>query len=161
MIPTTQQLLEFVLQEKTEANEPQQIPLEENRRESFKNQVSQIFKYSLPKSYLDILSQADGLDCNGIVLYASTSYYAGERFIIQGFLEANKLLRDYLPNRDFIYYAESGMDFYRHNLQAGKFEISARIGNTVFESFDTAEELFNQILKHMLGDYGEENDEEV
>lgn len=157
MNSTTQQLLVSVIEDKTDANEPQQAPLEEIKRKEFEQRVEQTLHYELPQVYLDVLSYTDGLDCNGVVLYASEVYNEGGEFLIQGFLEANILLRGYLPNRNFIYFAESGMDFYRHNLQNNLFEISARIGGTVFNSFDTSEKLFNQILKHMLGDYG--NDE--
>lgn len=160
MPSTIEPLLEAVLQDKAEADEPQQTALITAELEIFKGQVAQLFHYTLPEAYLQVLAQTNGLDCNGIVLYASRLYAEGDRFIIQGFMEANILLRGYDPNRDFIYFAESGMDFYRHNLLTNKFEISARVGGNVFDSFETAEELINQVLNHMLGNYGEDDAEE-
>ncbi|WP_156175967.1 YrhA family protein [Hymenobacter terrenus] len=160
MNSTIQHLLAAVLLDQTEAKEPQQAALPKAEQEAFGHRVAQLFEYALPLSYLDILGQTDGLDCNGVVLYASRLYTKNERFSLQGFVEANILLRGYQPNRYFLYFAESGMDFYRHNLQTGKFEISARIGGTVFDSFETAEELFTQVLNHILGKYGEEEDDD-
>ncbi|HEX8656250.1 MAG TPA: YrhA family protein [Hymenobacter sp.] len=114
---------------------------------------------ALPHAYLDLLAVTDGLDWNGAVLYASETRLRNDELDIQGLLEASIQLRlAYTPDKDFVYFAESGMDFYRHNLQTGKFEISARIGGTVFAAFETAEELFVQILNHMLGNYGEEEE---
>ena len=113
----------------------------------------------MPHAYLDLLAVTDGLDWNGAVLYASETRLRNDELDIQGLLEASIQLRlAYTPDKDFVYFAESGMDFYRHNLQTGKFEISARIGGTVFAAFETAEELFVQILNHMLGNYGEEEE---
>ncbi|WP_022826214.1 YrhA family protein [Hymenobacter norwichensis] len=157
MSATSQQLLANVLQDKAEASEAIQQPLAEAAQSEFKQQVRRMLTYELPAAYVAILAQSDGLDCNGVVLYASKPYYAEKKFVIQGFVEANVLLRDYLPNRDFVYFAESGMDFYRHNLQSQKFEISARVGGVVVKSFDTPEELFDQVLNHMLDNYDDED----
>ncbi|HEX8349476.1 MAG TPA: YrhA family protein [Hymenobacter sp.] len=156
-----QELLSAVLLDKTEAKEHQQAALPKVEQDSFSRRVAQVFDYILPEAYLNILGQTDGLDCNGVVLYASRLYAENEQFVLQGFVEANVLLRDYQPNRYCLYFAESGMDFYRHNLQTGKFEISARVGGTVFDTFETAEELFVQILNHMLGNYGYGEEEEA
>lgn len=161
MTENLEHLLADVLQDKAAAEEPQQPALDTGGSDAFSNRVTQTFRYTLPETYLKVLAQTDGLDCNGVVLYASRVYAEGERFVLQGFTEANILLRGFTPNRDFLYFAESGMDFYRHNLQTGKFEISARVGGTVFNSFATAEELFTQIFNHMLGNYDDEDDSET
>ena len=161
MTESLKHLLADVLRDKTTAEEPQQPALDAGGSDVFSNRVAETFRYTLPETYLKVLAQTDGLDCNGVVLYASHVYADRERFVLQGFTEANILLRGFTPNRDFLYFAESGMDFYRHNLQTRKFEISARVGGTVFNSFATAEELFTQVFNHMLGNYGDEDDSEA
>jgi len=149
----TKNFLVAIQAEQVQFNRRQQPPLSEVAQETFRRRVASILSYELPQSYLDILASTDGLSWNGAVLYASeTRLRDNDELDIQGLLEANIQLRlAYTPDKDFIYFAESGMDAYRHNLVAGKFEISDRVvGDSVFETFDTAEELFQQLLTNML-----------
>lgn len=150
---TAQNLLAAVRAEQLQFKRRQQPPLSEVGQEEFKSRVAYTLSYKLPQAYLDILAVTDGLFWNGAVLYASeTRLHDNNELDIQGMLEANIQLRlAYTPDKDFIYFAESGMDAYRHNLVADKFEISDRVvGDSVFETFDTAEELFQQLFKNML-----------
>lgn len=158
----TQDLLLAVLDQLAHYEVSTQPPLSEAAREAFRSRVAYTLSYGLPQVYLDILTITDGLDWNGTVLYASaTRMRENDEFDIQGMLEANVQLRlAYTPDKDFIYFAESGMDAYRHNLLADKFEISDRVvGDSVFETFDTAEELFQQLFKNMLH-VGDDDDDD-
>jgi hypothetical protein len=131
----------------------QQPPLSVVAQDKLKSRVADTLSYELPQAYLDILAVTDGLDWNGEVLYASeTRLLANDELDIQGLVEANTQLRlAYTPDKDFIYFAESGTDAYRHNIMTGKFEISDRVvGASIFETFNTAEELFQQLFKNML-----------
>ena len=94
---------------------------------AFRQVIRQRLNYELPDLYADILLRTDGIDSNGVVLYASKQYFQGEKFILQGLLEANLLLHAYAPNLDFIYFAESGMDLCRHSLQSSQFEVCTRV----------------------------------
>ncbi len=149
---TTQNLLVAVLDRLAQYEVASQPSLSEEAREAFKSRVAYTLSYKLPQAYLDILSETDGLDWNGVVLYASETRLHDDELSIQGLLEANIQLRlAYTPDKSFIYFAESGMDAYRHNLVADKFEISDRVaGDSVFATFDTAEQLFQQLFANML-----------
>ncbi|HEX8326888.1 MAG TPA: YrhA family protein [Hymenobacter sp.] len=130
-----------------------QPPLSKKSQEVFRRRVADTLSYELPPVYLGLLAVADGLDWNGIVLYASeTRLRDDDELDAQGLLEANIQLRlAHTPDKDFVYFAESGMDAYRHNLAANKFEVADRVvGDSVFEPFDTAEELFQHLLTNML-----------
>jgi hypothetical protein len=149
----TQDLLAAVLDRLVHYEVSVQPPLSETAREAFKSRVAYTLSYALPQAYLDLLAVTDGLDWNGVVLYASeTRLRDDDELDIQGLLEVNIQLRlAYTPDKDFVYFAESGMDAYRHNLTTDKFEISDRVvGDSVFETFDTAEALFQQLLQNML-----------
>ena len=148
-----------VRDERLQFNRRQQPPLSEAAQEVFKSCVASTLSYELPQAYLDILSKTDGLDSNGVVLYASRQYFQGEKFLLQGFLEANLLLRNYAPNLDFVYFAESGMDLYRHNLQSNQFEVCSRVGLRAMETFATSTEFFRWILEEMLDAVAEGEDE--
>lgn len=157
-----QSLLTAVQAEQVQFKRRQQPPLSEVSREAFRSRVAYTLSYELPQAYLNILALTDGLDWNGAVLYASeTRLRTNDELDIQGMLEANIQLRlAYTPDKGFIYFAESGMDAYRHNLVANKFEISDRIvGDSVFETFNTADELFQQLFKNMLSVDSDEEEE--
>jgi hypothetical protein len=151
--------LTAVLADRASAGLRVQPALSNEELTAFRQTIIQRLNYELPAPYTDILSQTDGLDSNGIVLYASRQYFQGDKFLLQGFLEANLLLRVYAPNLDFIYFAESGMDLYRHNLQSNQFEVCTRIGLRAMETFATAAEFFKQILDDMLDSVDEENED--
>lgn len=153
-------LLRSVFGRLAEYEAPRQPRLTESSREAFRRRVLDVLDYNLPATYLDLLAEVDGLDWNGVVLYASeTRLRDNEELAIQGLLEANVQLRlAYTPDKDIVYFAESGMDAYRHNLVSGQFEIADRVaGGSVFETFDTAEQLFRQLLTNML-DVGDDDD---
>lgn len=156
----TQDLLGTLLDRLAHYEVVAQPPLSEAAREAFRSRVAYTLSYELPVAYLDLLAITDGLSWNSAVLYASeTRQHSNNELNIQGMLEANIQLRlAYTPDKDFIYFAESGLDAYRHNLVAGKFEISDRVvGDSVFETFGTAEELFQQLFQNMLN-VGDDDD---
>ncbi|UYZ62000.1 YrhA family protein [Hymenobacter weizhouensis] len=157
-------LLSAVLEQLTQYEIQPQLPLSELTAEAFKSRVASTLSYNLPHTYLNILSVTDGLEWNGVVLYASeTRLHDNDELDIQGLLEANVQLRlAYTPDKDFIYFAESGIDAFRHNLIANKFEISDRVvGTSVYETFDTADELFQRMLEKMLEAGNDEEEDEA
>ena len=117
--------------------------------------------YNPPAFYLELLQATDGLARNGIQMYGThTQRIAGlsRESFIEGLVEANLIWRDFEPNKDYIFFAESGSDLYQYNLKTSQFEISDRVGRTVFNTFDTAAELFEQLFNRMLDRYGVEDE---
>jgi hypothetical protein len=111
--------------------------------------------YDVPQAYLDILAVANGIEWNGCQLYASQDRTflteAGRpKYAVRGLIEANEAWRVFDYNRGYVYYGESGLDLYRHNLATDGFEICTRIGLTVVESFYTADELLTRVFELML-----------
>lgn len=160
-----EQNIEFILaaliQDRASYGLKVQPALSDNELAEFRERVKQNLDYALPDSYAEIIHQVDGIDSNGITIYASKQYYQNNKFIIQGFVEANLLLRGYAPNNNFIYFAESGMDLYRHNLQSNVFEICTRIGLRVMEEFTSFTALLEHILNDMVDTADEEDEEDV
>jgi hypothetical protein len=75
---------------------------------------------------------------------------------ILGLVEANLLWREYKPNEDYIFLAESGSVLYCNNLATGKFEIVDRITKEPDDEndiFDTSQELLEKLFNHILGRY--------
>jgi hypothetical protein len=119
--------------------------------------------YALPAEYLEVLGVHDGLDCNGVQLYASepnTAVNSSDRpdYLKRGFVEANLIWREYEPNKQYAFFAESGDKLYCYNLTADRFEIVDRLTKTpIYEpsSFRTFNGLLKQVLNHMLDRYDE------
>lgn len=152
-LQSLQSLLAVVQAEQLRFKRRQQPPLSQVALDKLRNRVAYTFSYELPQPYLNILAVTDGLSWNGVVLYASeTRLLINDDLDIQGLTEANTQLRlAFTPDKNFIYFAESGMDAYRHNIVTDKFEVSDRVvGDSVFETFNTAEELFRQLFTDML-----------
>ena len=117
--------------------------------------------YVLPAEYLELLAMHDGIDCNGIQLYASEPKIedngsGSPEYLKRGFVEANLIWRDYEPNKQYAFFAESGDKLYCHNLTADKFEIVDRVTKALIykpSSFGTFNKLLEQLLNHMLDRY--------
>lgn len=115
----------------------------------------QLHGYDVPQTYLDVLAVTNGIEWNGCQLYASRDRTflteAGRaKYAVRGLVEANEAWRVFDHNRGYVYYGESGLDLYRHNLASDGFEICTRIGLTVVESFHTADELLTRVFELML-----------
>jgi hypothetical protein len=119
---------------------------------------------NLPSALLELLALHDGVSCNGIQLYASeartqTNHSGRLKYLKRGLVEANLIWREFAPNKDYIFFAESGSDLYQHNLQTNQFEVADRVGRTVFDTFASIEALFETIFNHMLDRYGNDEDD--
>jgi hypothetical protein len=115
----------------------------------------QLHGYDVLQTYLDVLAVTNGIEWNGCQLYASRDRTflteAGRaKYAVRGLVEANEAWRVFDHNRRYVYYGESGLDLYRHNLASDGFEICTRIGLTVVESFHTADELLTRVFELML-----------
>lgn len=163
MNPTTLTLLNAVLERQRQNGAAAQPPALPDQAEALRERAAFTFGYELPAAYLDLLAVSNGLDHNGIQLYASTPEFGPGRYFLPGLIETNMQMRlGYDNSRYYVFFAESGMDAYRHNLREGTFEIADRVAETsVFESFATADELFQQMLNYMLNIYAADETEEM
>ena len=138
-----------------------QPPASSERLQQFCEQAIAKLEYYLPEAYLDLLRLADGIDSNGFLLYASvTQLLAGHAnrpdYSIEGFVDANLRWREYGPNNQFVFFAETGDVVYCQNLNTGNFQIMDRIAQEVDSEsnvFGTCEKLLERLLNHMLDRY--------
>ncbi|HEX8656251.1 MAG TPA: YrhA family protein [Hymenobacter sp.] len=109
--------------------------------------------YTPPTFYLDLLQVTDGLARNGIQMYGTrTQRIAGlaRESFIEGLVEANLIWREFEPNKNYVFFAESGSDLYQFNLHTQQFEVADRVGRTVFDQFTSMEQLLRVLFNHML-----------
>jgi len=138
-------------EKKNKYNRKLQLGLPEQQLSDLVNDSENELNYNLSNTYLLFLKITDGLDHNGIVIYASkTSELNGlpDRRI-EGIVEANKLWREGENEMIFIY-AESGDYLYIHDLEINKFQIVDRITQDEICTFDTFDRLLFTALENML-----------
>ncbi len=158
MNTTLRSLLDEIQNDLEVVGDHMEPPTTIQRQQSLQGECARLLAYSLPAEYLELLALHDGVDCNGIQLYASevqtqTTVSGRIKYLKRGLVEANLIWREFEPNKDYVVFAESGSDLYQHNLQTNQFEVADRVGRTVFNTFATAEELFETVLNHMLDRY--------
>lgn len=161
MQASTRSLVEEIQTDKTKFDEQMSPAAQADDIAALKQESVQKLEYDLPPAYLELLSLSNGIDTNGIQLYAAQAQTrvtpeGRTKYVFRGLVEANEQWRDYPPNKEFVFFAESGDELYCHHLTTGKFEIVDRITNEpIYEpsTFDTCEELLEKLLNHMLNRY--------
>ena len=106
----------------------------------------------VPNGYVAFLRQHDGLDWNGLAIYAGeTVPIAGytDRFI-QGFIEANLDFRDNIDMKRLLVFGESGLDLYVCDVVSKKYSARDRVSLDVNESFDSFDEMLAAALRNHL-----------
>jgi hypothetical protein len=103
----------------------------------------------VPEAYCTFLIRMNGLDSNGLVIYASTTTpIVGftDRFI-EGFVEANLGWWDHAPNRPFLHFGESGDSKYVFSPSQSQYLVLDRQSDSVIKSVSTFEALLGLALE--------------
>ncbi|HEX8349472.1 MAG TPA: YrhA family protein [Hymenobacter sp.] len=162
-------LLSLIAEIQTELEEygdKMETPTPASRLAELREVTQQRFDYALPAIYVAVLELHDGISCNGIQLYASQDKVqitpeGRSRYLFGGLVEANEQWREFEPNRDFVFFAESGDRLYCHNLLNNRFEIVDRITKELDDPADslaTCEQLLRVLFNHMLDRYDVEEE---
>lgn len=145
------------LQQEAETNQP---PASERDIEVLREHTrAWLAGYDPPMFYVDFLRVTDGLDRNGHQLYGSKTrkivgYESQAGYEIMGLAEANLLWRSYEPNRQYVFFAESGEMLYCYNLKSGKFEVVDRLTKEMdlpeTDAYETVAELIERLFSDIL-----------
>lgn len=159
---TTHTLVEEVQANRERLGRPLAPPAQAEELRVLQAEAIQKLDYVLPSAYLELLAVSNGLDWNGIQLYASQARTRvtpeGQiKYSLRGLVEVNEQWRNFPPNKEFVFLAESGDVLYCHNLTSGRFEIVDRITKEMdddqTDAFDSCDALLEKLLNHMLGRY--------
>jgi hypothetical protein len=106
----------------------------------------------LPSGYVEFLGLADGLDWDGLLIYASrTAPLTGNpQHTVPGLIEANQNWRTYAPNASLLFFAESGDDVFVYNIGKSQYEINERQSRRLIETLPSFEELLTEAVKPHL-----------
>ena len=107
----TRDLLEEIHAEMRAAGEQVQAPASAQALASLRDYAARELHAVLPQAYVDFLCEADGLDFNGTVIYATRQRALPGGLTLQDFPESNRAFRGVEP-RDHIVFGETGDELY-------------------------------------------------
>lgn len=108
--------------------------------------------HEIPDEYAALLATCNGLDWNGLVVYASerTRIVGYSDRFVEGFVEANRDHREFEPMKDFLVFADDGTVVYTYCISRNKFQEVTSVGLSVLEEFDTFDDLLRNALESHL-----------
>ena len=112
---------------------------------------AQLFS-DVPQEYADFLGKVNGLNHNGLVIYATeTTPIVGynDRFI-DGFVEANLDWREDEAHEDLLFFADGNISVYVYNLIDGAYQMLDRSSNDLCASFESFDAMIAEALKEHL-----------
>lgn len=152
-------LLNEVLADKTAGRETVMHPATAEELAALQEAATQQLGYTLPATYLALLARCNGVDCNGMQIYGTgdlvrTDPEGRVTYERMGLVEANLLWRDFEPNKEYVFLAETGDVLYCHNLTSGKFEVVDRITKEMdddeTDAYDDLDPLLERLFHKML-----------
>ncbi len=147
-----EQLLTRVGEEQARYGERSQPPCTEERLERLRRRALEELNAEVPEEYAAFLRAQDGLNHNGLFIYASeTSPVAGGTdATIEGFVEANLGWRDDEFFNDYLVFGEGNMDLYVRHLPTGEYQVIDRTPGNLIESHPSFDQLIAAALKAHL-----------
>lgn len=147
-----EQLLTQVGAEQARYGERSQPPCTEERLERLRQRTRAELGAEVPEEYAAFLRTQDGLNHNGLFVYASeTSPVAGGADAnIEGLVEANLGWRDDEFFNDYLVFGEGNMDLYVRHLPTGDYQVLDRTPGNLIETHPSFEQLLAAALKAHL-----------
>ena len=147
-----QQLLAQLEAEKARYGEQRQPPCTDDRLERLRRRVRERLGAELPSEYAAFLRAQDGLNHNGLFVYASeTAPVVGARdATIQGFVEANLVWRDDDRLCSYLVFGDGNMDLYARHLPIGEYHVLDRVPGNLVERYPSFDQLLAAALKAHL-----------
>lgn len=144
-----QELLKTIGERASSYGESLQPPCSTESLAALHNRVQDELGVQLPEEFAAFLAKVNGLDWNGLVIYASErSPIVGytDRFI-EGIVEGNLSHRDQEPMNDFLVFGDDGDALYTFCISDRSYQVITTIGLTVLETFATFDELLTNAME--------------
>lgn len=141
-------------------HEDLQPPATEAALERLQQRAQEELGASVPEHYLDFLRVTDGLNWEGLFVYASgKNSIAGKPSVfMHSFVDDNLDWRSYAPHRNYLFFGDGDISLFAYNLTERRYEIQDRPSGTVISAFDTFDAMFTQALRTSLHK-GEESED--
>ena len=144
-----EELLREHIEDKTSYGERPQAPCDDTSLATLRDRARRELGLELPDAYVSFLRVTNGLDSNGLTVYAAeTSSIVGhEDMSIEGIVDANLGWWDFAPHRAFLYFAESGISLYAVEIRTGRFLVIDRQSHSDMEEVASFEALMARALE--------------
>jgi hypothetical protein len=147
-----QRLLDELEAERARYGGHRQPPCPEDRLTRLRQRVREELGAELPDEYAALLRSQDGVNYNGLFIYASetTRIVQARDASIQGIVEANLGWRDDERLRAYLVFGDGNMDLYARHLPTGAYHVLDRVPGNLIESYPSFEELLAAALRSHL-----------
>jgi hypothetical protein len=144
-----QQLLAELEAERARYGGRRQPACTDDRLERLRRRVRQRLDAELPREYAAFLRVQDGLNHNGLFVYASETapVVGASDATIQGLVEANLVWSDDERLRSYLVFGDGNMDLYARHLPTGEYHVLDRVPGNLIERYPSFEQLLAAALK--------------
>ncbi|MBX9973973.1 YrhA family protein [Cytobacillus firmus] len=106
----------------------------------------------LPESYIDFLKTVNGIDFNGLVIYAVDKELLSEKNgeDLQGFVETNEIWHENESQKNYIFFGDSNISWYCFDLRSEIFLELDKPSGTIIQSFDCFDSMLSEALQTTL-----------
>lgn len=144
--------LKKVIEEKKIYNE--QVNLGASKREISKLIIEARKKLNIeiPKGYLDIISEVNGIEFNGFILYGIDEYLLENEInqSIYGLIDSNQLWYENEEQKKYLFLGESNISWYVYEDKSKSFiELDNPSGREI-NKFNSFYEIFNKMLSDSI-----------
>jgi hypothetical protein len=147
-----QRLLDELAAARARYGEQRQPPCTDDQLVRLRQRVREELGAELPDEYAAFLRGQDGLNHNGLFIYASeTAPVVGARdATIQGIVEANLGWRDVEQMVTYLVFGEGNMDLYVRHLPTGAYQVIDRVPGNLIETHPSFDQLLAAALRSHL-----------
>jgi len=147
-----QQLLARLRAAQATYGEQSQPPCTDERLAHLRRRVRDELGTDLPDEYAAFLRTQDGLNHNGLFIYASetTPIVGTAGATIQGIVEANQIWRDDERLTRYLIFGDGNLDLYARHLPTGEYHVVDRVPGNLVATYPSFEQLIAAALEAHL-----------
>jgi hypothetical protein len=146
------ELLDRVAREQERSGAGPQGPCPGRQLARLMRRVRRELGVALPIGYADLLAQVNGVDWNGVVIYASdtTPIVGRPARSIAGIVEVNLALRDDRRFEDLLVVGSDGMDIFAYRDSTDAYEVYDEVPHELIADALTFDALMTRVLTRSL-----------
>lgn len=147
-----QELLDSIAEEKKTYDLELQPPATSEQIEELEIKANEQLGAKLPEAYKHFLSRTNGLNYNGLFIYATEKVQVSgvPDAFINGFIEENLSHREIDGFNDLLVFADGNLDIYIYQNSTAEYQSRDRSSLDVMQTFSSFEELITEALNSHL-----------
>jgi len=148
------ELLSAVIKDMTDFGHKPQLPCPDSEIAELRRRARTDLGNELPPEYLALLTRVNGLNWNGLFIYASRPSRMEGRpdLTISGVVEINQAYRRAVCMDDYLVLADWDTDIYAHHIPTNTFLVTSKPSLVVLETYADCGSLLAFALRTALGE---------